>query len=142
MSTTRSTTASASQPPTASAEAGTGLIGSVVGITVFLLLLLFAVQVLVRLYATSSLTAAGFDAARRVAATDVATRPAVVAQAEADARRGLGSFGRDHTVFRWQRIDSEEVVLEVKGRPPTFLPLPGWLTEIDRTVRVRTERFR
>ena len=113
-----------------------------VGVTVFLLLLLFAVQVLVRLYATSALTAASFDAARRVASADPATRPAAAQIAETDARRGLGSFGRDHTTFTWRQVDGDQIVLEVRGHPPTFLPLPGGLGVIDRTIRVRTERFR
>ena len=142
MSTIKSTTASASRRRTARREAGTGLIGTVVGVTVFLLFLLFAVQMLVRLYATSALTAASFDAARRVASADPASRVAVAQAAEANARRGLGSFGRDHASFEWRQLDGDQIVVEVRGRPPTFLPLPGWIGLIDRTIRVRTERFR
>jgi Flp pilus assembly protein TadG len=142
MSTIRSTTASASRHRTARTDAGTGLIGTAFGVAIFLLFLLFAVQVLVRLYATSALTAATFDAARRVASADAASRPAAVRSAEANARHALGSFGRDHTTFDWRQVDGDQVVLEVRARPPAFVPIPGWLGQIDRTVRVRTERFR
>ena len=142
MWTIRSTPALASRHRTARSEDGTGLIGTVAGVTVFLFFLLFAVQMLVRLYATSALTAATFDAARRVASADAASRPLAIQEAEANARDALGSFGRTHTTFDWLEVDGAAVVVEVRGRPPTFLPLPGWLGEIDRTIRVRTERFR
>jgi hypothetical protein len=142
MSITRSTTASASQRRTARTEEGSGLVGTIFGVAMFLILLLFAVQVLVRFYAASAMTAAGFDAARRVASADAVDRPAAAQAAEARARRGLGSFGRTRMAFVWQQMDGQQIVLEVRGRPPTFLPLPGWLATVDRTVRVRTERFR
>lgn len=45
-------------------EAGTGLLGTLVGVTIFLVLALLAVQVLFDLYARSALSAAIFDAAR------------------------------------------------------------------------------
>jgi hypothetical protein len=44
---------------------GSGLVALTGGLIVFLLLLLFAVQLSVNLYARSQVTAAGFDAARR-----------------------------------------------------------------------------
>jgi hypothetical protein len=142
MSIIRSTPASANRRPTARGDAGTGLIGTVAGVSIFLLFLLFSVHVRVRLYATSAMTSAAFDAARRVASADAVSRPLAVRQAEADPRRALGSFGRDHTTFTWLAVDGDSVVLEVRGRPPSFLPVSGWLGVIDRTVRVRTERFR
>lgn len=153
MSTTKSTPASVSRRPIASGEGarreggarredGTGLIGTVAGVTVFLFFLLFAVQMLVRLYATSAVTAAAFDAARRVASADAPSRPIAIRDAEANARGALGSFGRARTSFRWLEVDAAEVVVEVRARPPTFVPLPGWLGRIDRTVRVRAEGFR
>ena len=39
-------------------EAGTGMVASVVGVTAFLVLLMFAVQLALNLYATSTVTAA------------------------------------------------------------------------------------
>ena len=145
MSTTRST---ASARPTRTADArrcrfdsaGIGLIGTLVGFAIFLTLLLFSAQVLVKLYATSTLTAAATHAAEDVAySTDpVAAAPA----AEADARARLGSFGAGHAAFSWIEMDGNAVVLKVTGRIPGFLPLPAEWSRISRTVRVRTERFR
>ena len=116
------------------------MVGSLVGFAIFMVLLLFATQVVVRLYASSALS----DAATR-AAEAVASSPDPAgseADAEVAARHELGSFGAAHTTFLWREVDGQQVVLEVQGRSPEFLPgLPGW-SRIDRTVTVRTERFR
>lgn len=123
-----------------SQDPGTALVGSLVGFAIFMVLLLFATQVVVRLYASSALS----DAATR-AAEAVASSPDPAgseADAEVAARHELGSFGAAHTTFLWREVDGQQVVLEVQGRSPEFLPgLPGW-SRIDRTVTVRTERFR
>ena len=104
------------------------------------MLLLFATQVVVRLYATSALSDAATRAAEVVASSPNPT--ASESDAEDAARHRLGSFGADHTTFTWQEVDDQQVVLEVTGHSPEFLPgLPGW-SRIDRTVTVRTERFR
>jgi hypothetical protein len=109
---------------------------------VFLGLLLFAVQALFNLYATSVVTAVAYDAARRVAVADGGT--AAVGQAEADARRALGRYGARVT-FDWSASDGEFVVLSVRARNPTrLLPAmagPLAFDEIGRTVRVRVEAF-
>jgi len=121
-------------------EAGTALVGTLVGFAIFLVLLLLAAQVAVRLYATSALTSAATRAAEAVASAPVPAGD--VATAEARARAELGSFGAADTTFDWKEVDAEQVVLEVRSRSPEFLPgLPGW-SRIDRTVTVRTERFR
>jgi hypothetical protein len=111
-----------------------------VGFLIFMMLLLFSVQILVRLYAASALTASATSAADTVASSvnPAAAEPA----AEAAARSQLGTFGATRTTFRWVEADPQQVVLRVNGRSPAFLPLPvSWLT-ISRTVTVRTERFR
>lgn len=121
-------------------DPGTALVGSLVGFAIFLVLLLFAAQVVVRLYATSALT----DAATRAAETVASSSDPAGSEsgAEVSARQQLGSFGATHTTFDWREVDGQQVVLEVQGRSPEFLPgLPGW-SRIDRTVTVRTERFR
>ena len=121
-------------------EEGVAVVGTLVGFAIFLTLLLFATQVIVRLYATSALTSAATRAAETVAQSPV---PALsIPSAEAAARAQLGSFGATRTTFVWKEVDADEVVLEVEGRSPEFLPvLPGW-TRITRTVTVRTEQFR
>ena len=116
------------------------MVGTLVGFAIFLVLLLFATQVVVRLYAESALTSVATRAAESVASAPVPA--AQVPAAERAAVAELGSFGSRHTTFMWRQVDGQQVVLEVAGRSPEFLPgVPGW-SRIDRTVTVRTERFR
>ncbi|MCA1671939.1 MAG: hypothetical protein LC799_06945 [Actinobacteria bacterium] len=108
----------------------------------FLGLLLFAVQTLLNLYATSVVTSVAYDAAREVAGADGG--PGAVVRAEERARQLLGAFGREVS-FEWSST-SDDVVLRVRGRVPrVLLPVqrgPMAFGEIDRTVRLRTEGFR
>ena len=121
-------------------DPGTALVGSLVGFAIFLVLLLFAAQVVIRLYATSTLTDAATRAAETVASSPDPAQSEI--GAESAARQQLGSFGAAHATFLWREVDGQQVVLEVQGHSPEFLPgLPGW-SRIDRTVTVRTERFR
>ncbi len=113
----------------------------------FLAFLLFAVQLLVDLYASSATSSAAFDGARLVAGsrTDHAD-PAALAEAERTAesrvRSELGAFGRRVT-FDWSGTDADSVQLRIQGDAPRFL-WPGLggalgVDHIDRTVRVRVE---
>jgi hypothetical protein len=126
--------------PALEADRGTALIGTLVGFAIFLLLLLVAVQTFVHLYATSAVTAVAFDAAQEVA-TDPDSQAAEVPVAESRARQRLGHLGAAAT-FNWAEVDGQQVVLEVSVRSPGFLPFSSSLLQIDRTVVVRTERFR
>ena len=116
------------------------MVGTFVGFSIFLVLLLFSAQFLVRLYATSTLTTTANRAAQQVA--ESADPAAAVPGAEAAARSGLGVFGATRTRFMWKEADTRQVVLEVTGQSPAFLPLPGDWRMIQRTVTIRTERFR
>lgn len=126
-------------------DRGTGLISTAAGVVVFLVFLLFAVQVLFGLYATSTVTAVAHDAAQRAAAAGAPP----VAQIEADARDNLGHVGQSAD-FTWSSDDTDgdgiddTVVLEVIARPPRFVPpsVGGavGLDQIRRVVRVRYER--
>jgi len=124
-------------------ERGGGPISMWVGFSVFLVMLLFAVQVLFNLYAASVVTAVSYDAARRVAGSDGG--PSSTAAAEARARQSLGRYG-DRVDFNWDGSSDEEVVLRVQSDNPSFLPAamagPAGLDRLDRTIRVRVERFR
>jgi len=124
-------------------ERGGGPISVWIGFCVFLVLLLFAVQVLFNLYAASVVTAVSYDAARRVAGGDGG--PAYQAQAEDQARQELGRYA-DRVSFDWSATTGDEVVLRVQTRNPhLLLPVlagPAALDRLDRTVRVRVERFR
>jgi hypothetical protein len=125
-------------------EAGTGVIASVTGVFVFLVLLLFAVQITYDLFATSAVSAAAYDAARVVAGADAQGRSEARAAAEAEARRVLGRYG-DRVSFTW-RIDADVVELRVVAVNPGFLPAavrqPLGADVVDRTVRMRVERVR
>jgi hypothetical protein len=124
-------------------ERGGGPVSMWVGFSVFLVMLLFAVQVLFNLYATSVVTAVSFDAARRVAGGDGGIE--ALADAEDTARRALGRY-QDRVTFDWNGSGPDEVVLRVRAENPSvLLPLmrgPAALQALDRTIRVRVERFR
>lgn len=122
-------------------QEGTGIIGTLFGFLFFMLFLLFAVQVLVHLYAASMLTSAAFDAAQQVA-TSPGDQAAQVPVATAEARQLLGRFGTGQTTFTWEEVNANQVVLQVTAESPGFLPLPPAFRRIQRTVTVRTERFR
>jgi hypothetical protein len=123
------------------AEDGTGLIGSTVGVLVFVVFLLLGVQVLFDLYARSAVTAATFDAARVVAGADAGGAPGAEADAEGTARRMLGHYGQG-AEFRWA-VEADAIALTVHVRSPSLLPAlvtrPLSLDTIERTVRVRRE---
>jgi hypothetical protein len=112
-----------------------------VGFAIVIVLLLFAAQMLVRLYATSSLTSAAFAAARQVAESP-ADQVTAVQVAQQEATHSLGGFAAEHTQFHWLEVDGQQVVLQVIAQSPGFLPLPASFRQIQRTVTVRTERFR
>lgn len=119
-------------------EDGTGIIGTVVGVLIFLSLLLFAVQVLVGLYATTVVGAAAYDAAKTVAGADGGVGSRAVAVD--DARRRLGRVG-ERASFEWGE-SPEVVVLTVRAPRPQFLPGSLGLPDVVRTVRVRIEAVR
>jgi Flp pilus assembly protein TadG len=121
-------------------EGGTAIVGTLVGFLVFMIMLLFSVQILVRLYATSVLSSAATRAAETVAQSG--DPRLAVAGAQAEATSQLGTFGATRTRFVWKEVDAQQVVLEVEGSTPGLLPLPASWRNIDRTVVVRTERFR
>jgi hypothetical protein len=136
MSTSRSAASAAE------GERGTGVISSIFGLLVVLVLLLLAVQVTYDLYATSAVTAAAYDAARIVAGSDGGASAA--GSAEDTARRSLGRYG-ENVAFTWS-VDGDVVELRVVAQNPSFLPValrqPLGIDVVDRTVRVRAERFR
>ena len=127
-------------------ERGAGLLSTSFGIGVFLVFVLFAVQLLVNLYATSVVTSATYDAARQLATRG--SHPPTDEQLDAAvqlARKELGRYGRD-AVFSWDLSDPSVVRLHVHVVNPRLLG-PGidqlvGLDTIDRTVVVRAEQPR
>ena len=124
-------------------EAGTGLVGAIVGVTIFLVLLLYAVQVALNLYATSTVTAVAFDAARQVAGSSGG--PEATAAAESRAREMLDRYEEDGGTleFEWNTERADVVVLEITAERPSLLPnLRVPFQRVQRTVSVRWERAR
>lgn len=126
-----------------------GLLGTSAGAAVFILLMLFAVQLTVHLYATSTVNAAGYDSARMVASRTVDhSDPDSVSRAQVEAesrfRDLVGGAARDAT-FTWNH-DGDEVSLRVVVDGPRILPATfrenTGLGQIERTFRVRVERER
>ncbi len=126
------------------AEQGAGVVGTVIGVLIFLVMVLFATQVLFGLYTTSVVTAATYDAAKAVAGADTGAGAEARSDAEANARRQLGRFG-DEVDFDWA-LGTDTVRLTVRARRPTLLPrtlVSGvGLADVERTVQVRSEQVR
>ena len=99
-------------------EAGDSGISVVFGVALFLGFLLLAAQVLLHLYATSTVTAVAFDAARRAAAAGPEGVERDRCHAEtARARAALGAWGSSATVACDHR-DGEFVTVTVNGPSP------------------------
>jgi hypothetical protein len=148
MSTRRSTRSGGRRSHRRALQHGTGLISTLAGVLVFLVLLMLATQVLFDLYARSTVTAVAYDAARVVAGAEAnsgtGTRADAIGAAELQARAGLGHYA-DGAAFTWT-VDDEVVQLNVKVQNPSLLP-PVFkhalgIDTVDRTVRVRVERVR
>lgn len=128
----------------ASPDRAAGLLSTVAGVVVFLVFLLFAVQLLFGLYASSTVTAVANDAATRAASAGAPALSVI----EAEARQSLGEVGSSAS-FAWATEDADgdgeddTVVLEVVAQPPRFIPasIGGAIgfDEIRRVVRVRNE---
>jgi hypothetical protein len=126
------------------------MVSSLAGLLVFLLFLLVATQVLVGLYATSTLRATLYDAASR-AADDGAAAPDGLGRLAEEAEASLGEMG-DRTEITLEQRDedgdgaADVVVGDAVSEPPRFVP--SWFggmvgfEEIRASVRVRVERLR
>jgi Flp pilus assembly protein TadG len=139
------------RPPTrsirsAAEERGAGVVSTTAGVTVFLVLLLFAAQVLYNLYATSVVTAAAYDAARVVAGAGArGDTLQAEQQGKARFRQLLGRYGTERVeTLDFSESTDDVVVLHVRSRNPNLIFGGSGRTAfgvIDRRVRVRVERF-
>jgi hypothetical protein len=127
------------------------MVSSLAGLTVFLMFLLLAVQVLFGLYATSTLRATLHDAAARAAAGGGGTDPSDLDRLAAEAEGSLGAMG-DRTEIQLRLVDDDGdgagdvVVGEAVAVPPRVVPpsvggMVGF-EQVRAAVRVRVERFR
>lgn len=123
-------------------EAGSSPVTSVFGVAIFLGFLLLASQVLLHLYATSTITAVAFDAARRAAA-DGGSCPVE----QTRARVALGAWAADPTTVTvsCNPSDGDFTTVTIRGPSPAsglrlYAQLTGMET-IERRASVRTEEF-
>ncbi|WP_130648469.1 hypothetical protein [Egicoccus halophilus] len=117
-------------------EQGSSPIGAVFGVGIFLAFLLLATQTLLHLYATSIVSSATFDAARRAAAEDGLGCDEVPAQ----VRARLGSHGAAARVTCTD--DGEQLHVAVTADSPASLLRVVDARGISRTATVRVERVR
>jgi hypothetical protein len=121
-------------------ERGTGVVGTLAGVSMFLGLLLFAVHLVLTLYGASTVTAVGFDAARLAAGAD---GDEGVATAHAEQLLA-GYVERGALELRWSS-DADHVRLRLVAEHPStnLLPLVTLPFDVtDRTFVVRRERLR
>lgn len=143
--------------PCGRGEAGTGTVGTVVGVLMFLVLLLFASQLLLHLYATSVVNAAAFDALRVASRAPLGATPQELQSEGADrfARLVGGYAGDGRLRLEWcptaEALVADDdatcgrfpgrYALTVRMRHPSLLRqvdvLP--LQELTRTVTLRRE---
>jgi hypothetical protein len=125
-------------------QRGTGLVATTGALVVFCAFLFLAVQVLVGLWARSTVTNVAHDAAARVAGESAPARPAAVAEEEARLRRVLGRFS-ERVDLTWSRT-ANDIVLDVRASGLQFVPRPLRTAlgadDVHRQVRVRIERVR
>jgi hypothetical protein len=131
-------------------DGGFGMIGSLAGLTVTVLFLALATQVMIGLYTTSMLRATLHDAASR-AANEGAASPGELRRLAAEGEASLGRMGRrttiDVTVADDDGDGAPDVVIgHARTSPPRVIPLSmGGMVGFESVsvgVRVRIERFR
>jgi hypothetical protein len=125
------------------------MVGAVTGLLVMLLFLVFALQVMLGLYATSTVRATLHDAASR-AANEGAATPAGLSRLASEAEASLGAMG-ERTDIRLTLADDDGdgepdvVVGRAVSRPPRVVPLSlGGMVGFEDVrvgVRVRIERM-
>lgn len=138
--------------PRRGGEDGHSLISSLFGVLMFLILLLFAVQLTAHLHATTVVTTAAFDAARLVSgATSIAPddpvavttcqppSPSEVASADAHLRGLLGNLADSSAEIDWSGVTGDEVSVRVSvPTPARVLGGVGVIAGLDRIERTIT----
>lgn len=136
--------------PIAPGDRGTGVFGTAFGFTVFLIFLLFTVQLLFGLYTRTTVTAVASDLAQ-LAANEGASAASPTRQEyyQREGQRRLGGYGDDATfVIRLLDGDGDgtddTVAVDVVAPLPTLLPT-HWVgdgpNQVSRTMRARLEVF-
>ncbi len=129
-----------------SGDDGTGLVASISGLLIFLVFLLFVCQLLLGLFARSTVSAAAYDGAHLVASKRTASAGddwAVQNEAESRMRQLLGTAGQQAN-FDWTGTDADWVTVRVQVPAPR-LGWPGFTrspSTIERGAQVRVEAIR
>lgn len=132
-------------------DRGAGLIASTFGVLALILFLIFAAQVLLGLYATTTLRAAVYDAASGAASQGGSRHPVGLAAAAEDARASLGALGR-RGELSLEAVDTDGdgladvIVGRASAIPPRVVPRSvGSMIGFERVhagAQVRIERPR
>lgn len=135
------------RPGRRTAQRGSGVLGTALGLFVFLLTMFVAVQVAYALYARSMLTNAAHDAARHVAGYGSADdRDAARAREDATFADRIGALDHDTVRLVWSADDADVVAVRVVADLPSLLPRglgdAFGIGSTDREIRVRVERER
>lgn len=118
------------------------MVSSVVGVTAFLALLLFAVQLAFNLYATSTVTAAAFDAARIAAGADGDRVAAEANLRQLLAGQELGLSWEYRDTDGEPGVDALALTVEVENPTRLLRLVPVPYQHVSRTVTVRLEALR
>ena len=123
------------------------MLGTTLGLFVFLLTMFAAVQVAYALYARSMLTNAAHDAARHVAGYGTAGDRDAARTREAAAFAGrVGGLDEHDVRLVWAADDADVVAVRVVAELPSLLPRglgdAFGIGSTDREIRVRVERER
>lgn len=131
-------------------DRATGVFGTTWGFLVFMVFLLFTVQLLFGLYARTTVTAVASDIAQDAANEGVeALGPERSAFWEAETRRRLGDYGDDAEI-ELSALDvdrdgtDDTLALSVRAVLPSLLPdrwVPTSPRSFSRTMRARLETF-
>lgn len=130
-------------------DRATGVFGTTFGFLVFLIFLLFSVQLLFGLYVRTTVTAVASDLAQRAANEGASLDPERFASYENEARGRLGRYGDDAEFhFALSDLDrdgmADTVEVRVDASLPTLLPAkwaPLSPTSFTRTMSARLEVF-
>ena len=126
-----------------SADTGSGVISTSLGIAVFLITLLLVVQVAIGLYTKSTATSLVYDTARRIATSGSANDPAFVESQRRAAETALRRFDPRASVVV-ETAPAGYVLLHIDVRAPTLFGHAfsglGAATGLQRSFLVRIEQ--
>lgn len=122
-------------------QRGSGLVSSLFGVCMMLLVVLAATNVAVNIYTRSVVSAAAHDAARRLAAEESQSTGSLE-EAEARARQQLGNLGRSASTSVVASRSGDFVTVSIATRTPSLLPSAFGLAPASITTTAEVYRAR